>query len=68
MKTKIISSSIIILFFAGFIFFGKSDIYYEISKNLEIFSKIYKEISFNYVDEINSAEFINLEYGECLIN
>ncbi len=58
MKIKLVSPSILIILFAGFTFIQKSDIYYEISKNLDLFAKIYKEISFNYVDEINSSEFI----------
>jgi len=37
---------------------SKSDIYYEITKNLELFGKVYKEISFNYVDEIDPQEFM----------
>ncbi|MDP2364854.1 MAG: PDZ domain-containing protein, partial [Ignavibacteria bacterium] len=35
-----------------------NDIYFEISKNLELFGKVYKEISFNYVDEIDPQEFM----------
>ncbi len=58
MKIKIISLSFIAFLLLGFSLVNKSDIYYEISKNLDIFAKIYKEISFNYVDEINSTEFI----------
>jgi carboxyl-terminal processing protease len=36
----------------------KTDIYFDISKNLELFGKVYKEISFNYVDEIDPQEFM----------
>lgn len=43
----------VILVFAGF-----SDIYFEINKNIELFSKVYKEISFNYVDEIDPEQFM----------
>lgn len=39
-------------------FAAKSDIYFEIAKNLEILGKVYKEISFNYVDDINTQEFM----------
>jgi carboxyl-terminal processing protease len=42
-----------VLLFAGF-----SDIYFEINKNIELFSKVYKEISFNYVDEIEPEQFM----------
>ena len=58
MKIKTLSIVIIIFLSLGFVFYNGNDVYFEISKNLEIFSKIYKEISFNYVDEINSSEFI----------
>lgn len=42
----------------GFYIQRSGDIYYEISKNMELFGKVYKEISFNYVDEINPEEFM----------
>ena len=42
-----------ILLFAGF-----TDIYFEINKNIELFSKVYKEIAFNYVDEIDPEQFM----------
>ena len=35
-----------------------NDIYFEISKNLELFGKVYKEISFNYVDNVDPQEFM----------
>jgi len=58
MKNKLVSLIYLIIFISGFTVLVENDIYYEVSKNLEIFSKIYKEITFNYVDEINSTEFI----------
>lgn len=58
MKIKTLNVVIVIILSLDFIFYNGNDVYFEISKNLEIFSKIYKEISFNYVDEINSSEFI----------
>lgn len=36
----------------------QGDIYLEISKNLELFSAVYKEITENYVDEINPEQFM----------
>jgi carboxyl-terminal processing protease len=48
---------IIMIFTFGFIV-TKTDVYFEISKNLELFGKVYKEISFNYVDEIDPKEFM----------
>jgi len=58
MKIKILSSIFLVIFLLGFTFLNRGDIYYEISRNLDVFAKIYKEVSFNYVDEINSTEFI----------
>ena len=51
------SLAFVVLFAFGFVA-SKSDIYFEISKNLELFGKVYKEISFNYVDEIDPQEFM----------
>lgn len=53
---------IVFLVVSGFaltgFFTSKSDIYFEIAKNLELFGKVYKEISYNYVDDINPQEFM----------
>lgn len=61
MKTRKIilfsSLTLVVLFAFGFII-SKSDVYFEISKNLELFGKVYKEISFNYVDDIDPKEFM----------
>jgi carboxyl-terminal processing protease len=51
-RNALISAAVILLF-AGF-----SDIYLEINKNIELFSKVYKEISFNYVDEVDPEHFM----------
>lgn len=52
----------IVIFFAVSLSLGAysafGDIYYEIGKNIDIFSRVYKEITLNYVDEINAEEFI----------
>src|SRR6218665_1597954 len=40
----------VVTFFAAF----REDLF-QVSKNLEIFSSVYKELSINYVDEINSS-------------
>ncbi|WP_337872384.1 S41 family peptidase [Ignavibacterium sp.] len=58
MKKAVLVLSIISIFVLGFYIQRSGDIYYEISKNMEMFGKIYKEISFNYVDEINPEEFM----------
>lgn len=36
----------------------QSDLYYEISKSIDIFGRVYKEITQKYVDEINPEEFM----------
>ncbi len=54
---KFIFSFLIIILFSGF-FAGKDDTYFQINKNIDLFSRIYKEISFNYVDTINPEEFM----------
>ncbi len=54
---KPFAAIVLIFVFAGF-FPGKSDTYFEISKNIDLFGKVYKEISFNYVDDINPEEFM----------
>src|SRR5574340_190829 len=55
--SRLVFSGIVILMFAGF-FTGESDIYFEINKNIDLFGKIYKEVSFNYVDKIDPEEFM----------
>ncbi len=44
--------------FVTLLFTGFADIYFEINKNLELFGKVYKEISFNYVSEIEPEQFM----------
>ena len=41
------------------------DIYDKINKNLEKFGKVYREISLNYIDEINTDRFVNT-FSNCL--
>lgn len=58
MKKSVLILLILSAIVLGFYIQRSGDIYYEISKSMEIFGKIYKEISFNYVDEINPEEFM----------
>lgn len=58
MKKSLIFFITISVLLLGFYIQRSGDIYYEISKNMELFGKVYKEISFNYVDEINPEEFM----------
>src|ERR1035437_6788364 len=54
---KFIIPIMIIILFSGF-FSGRDDTYFQINKNIDLFARIYKEISFNYVDIINPEEFM----------
>jgi len=56
-KLKFLILPAAIILFMGF-FKGDGDMYFQISKSIDIFGKVYKEISFNYVDEINPEEFM----------
>ena len=50
----------------GFVFIGvlvsgfiaQSDLYLEISKNMDLLGRVYKEITFNYVDEVDPEKFL----------
>jgi carboxyl-terminal processing protease len=51
----------------GFVFIGiiatgfyprRGDIYFEIAKNLDLLGRVYKEIAFNYVDEVDPEKFL----------
>ncbi len=50
------------LILAAVISFGfarsDSDIYFKMSKGIDIFGRIYKEVSLNYVDEVDPEEFM----------
>ena len=37
---------------------GFNDDLFQISKNLDVFASVYKEVNINYVDDINSAKMI----------
>ncbi len=53
----IIIPTLMLLLFSGF-YSRMGDIYLEISKNIELFSRVYKEISYNYVDEVDPEQFM----------
>jgi carboxyl-terminal processing protease len=53
----VIIPTVMLLLFSGF-YSGMGDIYLEISKNIELFSRVYKEISYNYVDEVDPEQFM----------
>jgi carboxyl-terminal processing protease len=54
---KLLFSGIILIIFSGF-FRGNNDVYFEINKNIDLFGRIYKEVAFNYVDNIDPEEFM----------
>ncbi len=59
---KKITRHLIILLTGAFLFFGtvsfKSD-FFEIAKQIEIFTTLFKEINMNYVDETNPADLMD---------
>lgn len=52
------------LFFTAFTFI-KDDLFH-IGKNLEIFSALYRQVSLNYVDEVNSDDLMKVGIGAML--
>lgn len=53
-----IIAAIGIAFIASLSAFTQTDKYFEIAKNMEIFSSVYKEVNLLYVDEINPSQFM----------
>ena len=39
---------------------AQNDRYFEISKNLQIFAEVYKELNANYVDELDPNELMRI--------
>lgn len=56
-KKNIIITVVSILIFSGFIT-KDTDIYFEINKSIDIFGRVYKEVTLNYVDPLNPEEFM----------
>jgi carboxyl-terminal processing protease len=48
----------ILVFYAGFAARNPNDNYFEISKNMDIFGKVYREINAYYVDEVDPGKFM----------
>jgi carboxyl-terminal processing protease len=46
-----------VILFSGFIT-RDNDIYFEINKGIDIFGRVYKEVTLNYVDTLNPQEFM----------
>lgn len=57
-KTVLIALSAVILVSAGLVGSKVTDNYFEISKNLEIFNTLYRELNIYYVDETNPGELM----------
>ena len=59
---KVIYKSAVVLFiiilFSGFIK-SDNDIYFQMSKSIDLFGRIYKEVALNYVDDVNPEEFMH---------
>lgn len=55
--SKIITAMFVIVIFSGF-FSGNDDVYLKISKNIDLFTRIYKEIALSYVDDVDPEEFM----------
>ncbi len=53
MKTKLITAALAVIFLCGTAFTLNNDKYFEIAKNLEIFTSVYKELNTHYVDELD---------------
>jgi len=48
---------LIVIIVSGF-YPGRGDLYFEIAKNLDLLGRVYKEIAFNYVDEVDPEKFL----------
>lgn len=48
---------LLLVFLAGFIP-SDSDIYFQMSKGIDIFGRVYKEVAINYVDEVKPKDFM----------
>lgn len=54
---KLLIAFFLLFIFSGF-FTGKDDAYFQIEKSIDLFGRVYKEVSFNYVDKIDPQEFM----------
>lgn len=59
MKKKIFIGLIGVFLALGSLSFSYRSDFFEIAKQIEIFTNLYKEVNMNYVDEINPAELMN---------
>lgn len=54
---KLIVPLVAVVLFSGFIT-RDNDIYFQINKGIDIFGRVYKEVTLNYVDQLNPEEFM----------
>ncbi len=64
---KHIKLSIGLILFAGLSFSFKEDLF-QISKNLDIFASVYKELNISYVDEVNTSKLMRTGIDAMLEN
>ena len=59
MKKLLLPSLLVLtMVFGGFGFVVKNENFFEITRNIELLGKVYREISSNYVDQIDVAQFM----------
>jgi carboxyl-terminal processing protease len=64
-KKPLLAAGVLILALSTFSF---RDDLFQISKNLDVFASVYKEVNINYVDDINSAKMIKTGVDAMLDN
>ncbi|TSA28047.1 MAG: S41 family peptidase, partial [Ignavibacteriales bacterium] len=57
LRSKILLLIAVIILFSGFLT-RDNDIYFQINKSIDIFGRVYKEVTINYVDQLNPEEFM----------
>lgn len=67
MKTYKIATVVLLISFAGFSWSFKEDLF-QVSKNLDIFASLYKEININYVEETNPSTLMRTSIDAMLEN
>ena len=60
-------TAILLLSVSSFISKSQNTNYFETSKNIEIFTDLYKELDMFYVDEVNSSSISNFSYSFFMI-
>ncbi len=56
-KNKLLIVILSVILFSGFIT-RDNDIYFEINKSIDIFGRVYKEVTLNYVDQLKPEDFM----------